>query len=239
MVEGRTPEGGRNNVNYSAMVYSVDLSIARMLEVLKKKGMDKNTVIIFTSDNGGQTMVTDNHPLRGQKGNVYEGGIRVPTFVYWPGKVKPATYCDTPISIVDYFPTMADIAGAPADSYKVDGESILPLMLQKGKLSRKSIFWHLPTYTGRGCNAKVWQTPASVIRKGDWKLIQYFEEDKVELFNLRQDLSEQHDVAAQNKRLVKKLLAELKAWQQDVKAPIPSVVNPEYDENSRDWIEEY
>lgn len=236
VVKERTPERGQNNYIYSAMVYSVDRSIKRILDVLCEKGFDKNTIIIFTSDNGGQSMVTDNYPLKGQKGNIYEGGIRVPTFIYWPGKIKPKSKCDIPITIIDYFPTVADIAGIQDNKYSVDGESLLPLILNEGYLDRKCIFWHLPNYNGKGTNAKVWQAPVSAVRKGDWKLIHNFEDSSVELYNLKNDISETKNLASEHSTIVNELMYELKEWQKKSKAPIPWKLNPNYDETSRAWI---
>lgn len=238
VVAGRRPERGRNNSEYAAMVYSVDRSIARILEVLRARGLDKNTLIVFTSDNGGQSMVTDNHPLRGQKGNIYEGGIRVPTFVVWPGIVEAGTARDTPISIVDYFPTMAQAAGIPESTYAVDGRSLLGLLSGQDDLRERSLFWHLPNYTGKGTNAKVWQAPVSAIRKGRWKLIRHYEDNSVELYDVVADLSETDNRASTCREVVDSLSRELEAWLDATEAPLPHEKNQKYVEGSRAWIEQ-
>lgn len=236
IVKDREPEFGRKNHDYAAMVYTVDRSINRILTALKEKELDRNTLIIFTSDNGGQLMVTDNHPLKGQKGNIYEGGIRVPTFIAWDGVVSKGSMNNTPISIVDYFPTMASVAGISPSDYEVDGKDLSALITGKESLADRSIFWHLPNYTGKGTNAKVWQTPVSAIRKGKWKLIKFYEEKKVELYNIDEDKSEETELSSVYPEITSKLKKELEDWVIKTEAPVPSKTNKKYVKESRSWI---
>ncbi len=230
--------GGQNIAAYGGMVSYVDYSIGRLIDKLKELGLDDNTIIIFTSDNGGQLMCTDNAPLRGQKGSLYEGGIRVPMCIYWSGKTKKGTHVDVPVSVVDFFPTLAEIGGAGLPIHQPeDGQSIVPLLTGKGKWKNRSIFWHLPSYHGNGkSNALTWQDPAGVIRKGKWKLIEHFENSNLELYNIEKDISEQHNLADKDPAVVQDLLKELKQWQKDIKAPIPFEKNLDFDSSTILWI---
>ncbi len=232
--------GGDWNPTYAAMISAVDKSVGNIRAKLKELGLDENTLVIFTSDNGGQPHVTSNKPLKGGKGSLFEGGIRVPACMVWPGIIKPETSCDVPIIGVDFLPTFAELAEAPLPQKQlVDGESIVPLLKGGKELNRKSIFWHYPLYLSGnrgnkvipivGTNQLYWRgTPSSAIRKGDWKLIYYFEDQSVKLFNLVQDLGEENDMAQTNPEKAAELLAELKAWQKETKAPVPSELNPTY-----------
>src|SRR5690606_28806875 len=155
-------------------------SVGQLLDCMKSLGLDRNTLVVFTSDNGA-TNASSQEPLRGNKGGYYEGGIREPFIVRWPGKVQPGTTCSVPVINVDLFPTFLDAAGAPVPEGKIlDGESLLPLMTQQGELKRDSIFWHFPGYLDRpvlrGRDPLFRTRPVSVIRKGDWKLLLYHEE---------------------------------------------------------------
>lgn len=142
------------------------------------------------------------------------------------------------ISCVDLLPTFAQIAGVTlAESQKIDGEGLLPLLLKNKGLKRKAIFWHLPASNGRnGVNSNLWQPPISVIRKGNWKLIQNLETDSLQLYNIRQDIGETKNLAYVNKRLTNNLLLDLKIWQETIKAPIPNELNPKFNPTSRNWI---
>lgn len=217
------------------MLYITDSYVGLIMEKLKQLNLSENTIIMFMSDNGGQIVSTYNTPLRGQKANLYEGGIRVPLIIKWDKHVKASIVSDVPVSIVDVFPTLSDISAQKVDN-KVDGESLVPLFANK-KLKRSSLFWHLPSYNGNGkSNALVWQFPGGVIRKNDWKLIQNFEDNSVQLFNLKKDIGEKNDVSASNPKIVKSLLTELQKWQKKTNAPIPTELNPAFKESSREWI---
>lgn len=234
----KVPFKEQNNPNYGAMVSYMDYSVGRIMDKLADLGLQENTIVVLTSDNGGQIMVTSNAPLKGQKGNLSEGGIRVPLIVKWPGKIEPATKCDEPVTVVDYFPTLAEIGGADISSYKdIDGESFMPLLKGEKHLNRKAIFWHLTSYNGNGrSNSMLWQPPGGAIRKGDWKLIENFEDGRVQLYNLKKDIGEKTDLSQINLRKKSELLKDLKAWQNQINAPIPSEYNPNYKKESRDWI---
>ncbi|MEQ8211415.1 MAG: sulfatase [Lacipirellulaceae bacterium] len=218
-----TQKWNRNwNPVYAAMVEAVDRSVGRVWQSLKANGLEENTLLIFTSDNGGYGGATWNTPLKGSKGSFYEGGIRTPLCISWPGKIKPRTTCHTPVTGVDYMPTFAELAGAvPPTTQPVDGVSIVPL-LRGQPLAERSVYWHYPLYLDGRVKTKPvfstdrmhWRTtPCSVIRHGDWKLIQFFETDTTELYNLKQDPGEQSDLATDHRDKVKELLSLLKAWQ--------------------------
>lgn len=228
------------NPTYAAMIEAVDISVGRVYDALKAQGIADNTLFIFTSDNGGHSGVTPNKPLHGAKGAFYEGGIRVPMIAVWPGVVKSGTVCSTPITGVDYLPTFADLAGADLPKGQpVDGRSIAPLLLGKSTLKNRSIFWHYPLYLAgaqynqvvpiHGTDTMYWRaTPCSVIRKGDWKLIQYFESDTVKLFNLRKDIGEANELSKTYPEKASALLRELKRWQRKSNAIIPTKLNPDF-----------
>ena len=228
------------NPTYAAMIETVDTNVGRLYQAIQSTGIADDTLFIFTSDNGGHAGATPNAPLRGAKGAFYEGGIRVPTFAVWPSVIEAKSICDTPISGVDYLPTLADLAKAPTPTVQpVDGRSIVPLLRGKSALEDRSIFWHYPLYLqGNGYNLVVpihgtdrlyWRaTPCSVIRKGDWKLIQYFESGKIELFNLSKDLEEQRELSKSHPEKAEDLLQELKQWQRETHAVIPTTLNPDF-----------
>ncbi|MES2594932.1 MAG: sulfatase [Verrucomicrobiota bacterium] len=204
---------------YGAMVEAMDLAVGKVLKKLDDLGLTKDTLVIFTSDNGGlstsEGSPTSNLPLRGGKGWLYEGGIREPLVIRWPVVVKAAQTVATPVCSPDYFATLAEVAGAKVTS-KTDGVSLRPLLEGKGDLPERALAWHYPHYGNQG------GAPGAAIRRGDWKLIQWFEGDRLELFNLANDLSETKNLAGQEPEKVQSLLAELKAWQKDVGALMPT-----------------
>lgn len=204
---------------YAAMVEAMDRAVGKILAKLDELDLAKNTLIIFTSDNGGlstsEGSPTSNLPLRGGKGWLYEGGIREPLLVRWPSVVKAGQTFDTPVCSPDYFVTLMDVAGGKT-SAKIDGVSLRPV-LTGGDLPERSLCWHYPHYGNQG------GAPGAAIRRGDWKLIQWFEKpDEPELYNLREDLSEARNLATQQPERVKTLLAELQAWQKEVGALMPT-----------------
>ena len=229
------------NSTYAAMIEAVDISVGRVREAIRKQGLADNTLIIFTSDNGGHSGATWCEPLKGAKGAFYEGGIRVPTCMTWPGVIKPGSNCDIPITGVDLMPSAAELAGAKLPKKQpVDGRSWVPLLSGKQALTDRAVFWHYPLYLAGGTYNQVvpihgteqnyWRaTPCSVIRKGDWKLIQFFEDDSVQLYNLKSDIGEETDLSTAEPKRARALLAELKAWQKKTKAVIPTQPNPDFD----------
>jgi arylsulfatase A-like enzyme len=211
---------------YAAMVEAMDSAVGKVLTCLRELNLERNTLVVFTSDNGGlstsEGWPTSNAPLRAGKGWLYEGGIREPFLVRWPQWIAPQTVIQTPVSSPDLFPTLLDVAGAATrpDS-PTDGCSLLPLF--RGEtLPERPLFWHYPHYGNQG------GAPGAAIRRGDWKLIEWFEDQRVELFNLSTDLSETTNLAAKEPARVEQLRAELHAWQQSVGAKFPEP-NPAYD----------
>jgi len=205
------------------MVESVDHSVGKVLAALDELKLADNTLVIFSSDNGGLTGPTNNKPLRAGKGYPYEGGIRVPYIFRRPGDIKPASVCETTVISVDFFPTICRAAGVtpPADR-EIDGEDLTPLLTRTGKLKRQAIYWHFPHFRGRGI------PPYSIIRQGDWKLLKrYAGSPKFELFNLTEDLSEKKDLAPEMPEKVKELDAKLAAALKKQGAKIPRV-NPDH-----------
>jgi arylsulfatase A-like enzyme len=224
----------QNNPVYAALVESVDDSVGRLLDTLKRLNLERNTVVIFTTDNGGEvggdnrrTKSTDCAPLRSGKGSAYEGGVRVPTIIRWTGVTRPGSVCDVPVIGVDFFPTILELAGLTASSPQIDGVSILPLLQGRDSLSRDAIYWHFPHY-----HSPI-DSPHSTVRMGDWKLIHFFENDRVELYNLREDIGEMNDRSVTNPDKASALRARLEAWRVQVGAQLP-VPNPRYDE-ARRW----
>lgn len=231
---------------YAACLYDLDDGIGQLLARLDRLGLADNTLVLFTSDNGG-TQQSSQEPLRGNKGCYYEGGIREPMIVRWPGVVKPGNTCDAPVMNIDFYPTFVDVAGAkPPAGTILDGESLVPLIKGKAKSTRRpSLFWHFPGYLDtkviRGRDPVFRTRPTSVIRKGDWKLHLFHEEWQldggraqlatnraVELYNLRDDPGEHNDLANSNPRKRDELLDDLLRWIADIKAPLPTERNEAY-----------
>jgi arylsulfatase A-like enzyme len=209
---------------YAAMVESVDESVGRVLATLQELGLEKETVVIFTSDNGGFYNATSNAPLRANKGAYYEGGIRVPLLIKWPGVTSPGGVISEPVTSSDLYPTCLAAAGLPLRPHQhLDGLNLQPLFAGSASLDRKSLFWHFPHY-----NEHPSSVPSSVIRRGPWKLIETFDPEGLELYNLAEDLGETNNLAAANPELVKDLWRELDAWRQDVGAEMMRP-NPDYD----------
>jgi len=233
--------GGHDNPTYAAMIASVDESVGRVMKTLDELKLADNTVLIFSSDNGGvggyaregltgkseEGGITDNWPLRSGKGSLYEGGTRVPFIVRWPGVVRPGTACDVPAIHVDVYPTLLDITGtAKPEGYTLDGESLAPLFRDAGaSLKRDAIYQHFPGYLGFGKDS--WRTtPVSLIEVGDWKLMEFLEDNHLELYNLKDDLSEQKNLATTMPDKAKALHDQLQAWREQIKAPMPTKNTP-------------
>ena len=229
------PRGTRQkNPKYAAMVESVDESVGRVLEKLDELEIADNTVVIFFSDNGGFGGATSNHPLRGAKGMLYEGGIREPMIVRWPSVTRAGATCDEPVIGIDFYPTLLEIAGAkPTKDYVLDGVSLVSLFRDsQASLDRDAIFWHFPCYLqGRGDphGGPFRTTPAGAVRMGDWKLIEWFETGRQELYNLRDDIGETRDLSDTRPEKRRELHERMVVWRTRVNAPIPTVPNPKYE----------
>ena len=196
---------------YATMVKSLDENVKRITDYLDEAGLRENTVIVFASDNGFNGLQSRNNTLRSAKGSIYEGGLRVPALINWSGRVE-ARRCDESIHGLDLFPTFLELAGISDFEGQLDGESLVPL-LGGESLGERSLFWHLAsTYK---------EPPCSIIRKGDWKLIQFLKEGTVELYNLKNDMTESHDLATENPEQAQLLLEELTAWRKANNVPLP------------------
>ena len=244
--------GGHNSPTYAAMLTSVDESVGRVMAKLDELKLADNTVLIFASDNGGVGGydrpdglirepgkeakgkkakasdnedgggITDNTPLRSGKGSLYEGGVRVPFIVRWPGKIATGSLLDTPTTHVDLFPTLLELSGAAKPRQVLDGESIVPLLTSKtATLKRDAIFQHFPGYLGSGSG--LWRTtPVSLVQSGDWKLMEFLEDGHLELYNLKDDLGETKNLATTHPDKTKELHARLIAWRKETNAPMPT-----------------
>ncbi|MDE3742697.1 sulfatase [Maribacter polysaccharolyticus] len=198
---------------YATMIASIDENVKRIFDYLDEQGLRENTLVVFTSDNGFNGLQSNTNTLRGAKGTVYEGGIRVPAFVNWKGKVD-AGISGIPICGMDYFPTFLDLAQVKNYKDVLDGTSIVPV-LKNESFKERPLFWHLAsTYKN---------PPCSIIRKGDWKLIQFLNDGKVELYHLKEDLNESHNLAEVAQELVQELVAELTLWRKENNVPLPPV----------------
>jgi len=226
------PEGKRqarqvqDHLVYAGMVQSVDESVGRVMKKLKELGVADNTVVIFMSDNGGlstsEGSPTSNVPLRAGKGWLYEGGIREPMIIKWPGVVRPSSVCREPVTSTDFYPTileMADLKLKPKQH--IDGVSLVPLLKRTKSLPRKAIFWHYPHYGNQG------GSPGGAVRAGDYKLIEFYEDNRLELYNLKEDIGEKNNLAEKMPGKATELHKMLKAWRKDVDAQMPTP-NPDY-----------
>jgi len=220
----------QDNAAYAAMVESMDENVGRILDALKANGLEDNTAVIFMSDNGGlstgggKKMPTSNLPLRAGKAWVYEGGIREPMIIRWPGTTKPGSTCGEPVVSTDFYPTMLEMAGLPLrPKQHVDGVSLKPLLTGEAEsLGREAVYFHYPHY--HHINS---MGPAGAVRMGDWKLVERYENMKVELFNLREDIGEQHNLSQSKPKLTAKLRKMLHNWRKDSGSRMPTA-NPNY-----------
>ncbi len=212
---------------YAGLLEELDQSVGRIVEAVDKAGIAENTLIWFLSDNGGLEheqsgrIVTSNKPLNGEKGTLYEGGIRIPAIARWTGRIPAGTRCDIPGITMDVYPTLLELSAATAAKQPQDGVSLAAQFKNPTTaLSRDTLFWHLPHYHH--------STPASAIRRGDWKLIEFYESDTVELYNLKDDLAESKNLAKKEPARVKEMRTALADWRKQVNAQMP-VPNPNYD----------
>lgn len=229
----KQPAGGQGNPKYAAMIDSVDQSLGRVMKALDDRGLTERTLVVFYSDNGGHGPITSMAPLRGAKGMLYEGGIRVPLAVRWPGRVKPGSRCAVPVIGVDLYPTFLQAASVARPHDSLDGESLMPLLTSSGPWPERALFWHFPAYlqaTGRKQGRRPFRTrPAGAIRVGRYKLLEFFEDGRLELYDLGQDMGETHNLAEQQPDKTRELHARLTEWRTSVEAPVPTELNPLYD----------
>ena len=207
----------QNHATYASMVESMDTSVGRVLKKLKDLKLDKNTVICFTSDNGGlstsEGSPTSNLPLRGGKGWLYEGGIREPYIIKWPGVTKPGRTSDVPVIGMDFYPTILEIAGLKSrPKQHLDGVSLVPVLKKSGEIKSRPLYWHYPHYSNQG------GYPGAAVRMGDWKLHERFEDGRVHLFNLKDDIGERTDLAMKHSDRVDAMRKKLHAWYKEVDA---------------------
>jgi len=208
---------------YAAMVESIDDSVGRVLRTLQELQLDQQTLVIFTSDNGGFSKATSNAPLRASKGSSYEGGLRVPVIIRWPGKITSGSVSREPVTSMDFYPTILAAAGLPLRPHQhLDGKNLVPLLEGSGKLNRDAIFWHYPHY-----NRHPQSFPSAVVRAGQWKLIEALETGTLSLFNLADDLGETRDLSSTEPARTAELHSRLTAWKRSVGAD-PMRPNPEF-----------
>jgi arylsulfatase A-like enzyme len=226
-----TTKAYQDHAVYAGMVQSTDESVGRVLDRLEALGLSDSTVVVFLSDNGGLSTyagdltagATSNLPLRAGKGWLYEGGIRAPLIIRWPGALGAGGVSDTPASSTDIYPTLLAMAGLEArPEQHVDGMSLAPILRYSGELGREALFWHFPHYHGSG------NRPSGAVRVGDLKLIEWFEDDRVELYDLAADPGETQDLSATMPEAVAELRARLHTWRQEVGARMPSP-NPDWE----------
>lgn len=235
------PQGGHGHPAYAAMIQSLDESVARIAARLAELGLAENTVVIFSSDNGGvggydrtespseKKGFTHNAPLRGGKGTLYEGGLRVPFIVRWPGVVPAGTTSAVPLAHVDVYPTLLALAGGtPQPGHPLDGVSFAPLLRDpRAAPVREAIYWHFPGYLKSYVHDRGWRTPpVGAIHAGDFKLLKFFETGAVELYDLRADTGETRNLAHEEPARARELQARLAAWRQTIGAVMPRLKTP-------------
>ena len=216
----------QNHAVYAGMIEAMDQAVGKVLDALDRLNLAQNTVVFFMSDNGGLSTAegspTSNLPLRGGKGWLYEGGIREPMIVRWPGVAQAGAVCHEPVTSTDFYPTMLEMAGLPLKPQQhVDGISLVGLLKGTGKLQRQAVYWHYPHYSNQG------GTPGGAVRAGDYKLIEFYEDGRVELYNLRDDIGERHDLAAEMPEKTAELRRRLDDWRRETGAAMPHR-NPNY-----------
>jgi arylsulfatase A-like enzyme len=226
------------NIAYATMIENLDRNIGLLISRLKEKGLFSNTLIIFTSDNGGLYGITRQPPLRAGKGSYYEGGIRVPFFFVWEGKIMGDNQSDIPITNLDLLPTMLDVLKIDKERYSLDGASLLPILSKEVNEMERALFWHFPVYLQAYKNDEtqnrdpLFRTrPGSAVRYGEWKLHYYFEDNEVELFNLKEDIGERTNLAASNPAKTEEMLSLLRSYWEKTDSPLPTELNPDYLKN--------
>jgi arylsulfatase A-like enzyme len=223
------------NAAYASMVEKMDESIGKIVAELDALGLKDNTLILFSSDNGGVRPISKQDPYRSGKGSYFEGGIREPLLVRWPAKVKAGTQCDVPVIGVDFYPTFIEAAGLDLPEGKiVDGVSLMPLLTQIGGMKERALFWHFPIYLqgydgDNDSHDPSFRTrPGSAMRFGKWKFHEYFEDGRLELYDLTRDIGERKNLATEMPEKTEELHAMLKQWRAGLNCPLPTKRNPDY-----------
>lgn len=224
----KTPWKGQGNPEYASMIDNLDRNIGRLVRFTEDKGIRKNTLFIFTSDNGGLYGITKQLPLRAGKGSYYEGGIRVALFFTWDGVIEPGGLTDVAVSNLDILPTLAEVAGISAGEVRADGISVLPLLKGQAELPERPLYWHFPIYLqaynvndNQNRDSLFRTRPGSVIRMGKWKLHHYYEDDGIELYNLEEDIGEKVNLAEKDTAVSRYLYRMLDEWREETGAPEP------------------
>ena len=212
--------GNQRNPEYAALVESVDQNVGKVIEALDKLGLREKTLVIFTSDNGGlignyENLITNNYPLKSQKGYPYEGGIRVPTIVSWPGKLPMGALSESPIITMDWIPTILDFMGENPDQEGLEGISLKPILENPSQKVDRDLFWHFPHYRLNDI------VPYAIVRSGDYKLIHYFDGSQGELYNLDFDMEEKVNVISTRKAIADQLQIKLEKWLEETGARLP------------------
>ena len=212
------PVRGYRDYRYAAMIEAMDNAVGKVLNSLDNLNLTDETLVIFSSDNGPFGGVGDASPLRADKGHLYEGGIRVPLIIRWPGKIKPKTLDETPVILTDLYPTILEVSGIDSNvNYPVDGKNLLPLLKERKKLNNRAIFWHYPNFSFHRDNRL-----GSAIREGDYKLLHFYDNDSIELYNLRKDISETNDLSRELPQLALKLKNKLESLLKESGAAMPT-----------------
>ena len=230
--EGKEAWNGQHSAAYAAMIETLDTNIGRLMDYLKASGKFSNTFIVFASDNGGVFQIPRQRPIRAGKGSYYEGGIRIPMFFVWPGKIKAGTTTSKPVCNIDFYPTFLDVAGIEPPKGKIlDGISLLPA-LRGERLADRPLFWHFPIYLEHGNEETgdiYFRTrPGSVVQYQGWKLHEYFEDGHLELYNLGAEIDEKKNLDSTYPDKTREIHQMLEQWRMNTKAPVPEEVNPDY-----------
>ena len=240
--KNKSSDENHNRPDYAGMIRSLDENIGKVLSKIEELNLSEETLIIFTSDNGGIRSISNQNPLRAGKGSYYEGGIRVPMIFSWKGKLETNKKSFERISNIDFYPTIKNIIGHKNKNLKLDGLDLNPIFRGK-KLKERALFFHFPVYLEAynvqkddGKDPLFRTRPGSVIIKGDWKLHHYFEDNELELYNLSDDMSESKNLSKINKEITTRLYNDLDVWRTSNNAPIPSDKNPKYNQKFVDSL---
>ena len=231
-----------NREDYAGMIQSLDENIGKILDKIEESGLSKNTLIIFTSDNGGIKSISNQFPLRAGKGSYYEGGIKVPLIFSWQGKIKENSKSFERVSNIDFFPTIKNILGYENENLNLDGLDLNPIF-DGNKIKERALFFHFPIYLepynvhkDDGTDPLFRTRPGSVVIKDNWKLHHYFEDNKIELYDIIKDKSESKNLSKINTKKTKELYGDLERWRKENNAPIPSLKNPYYNQKYVDSL---